>query len=34
MDGASLSFRSFLIRSTSSAPAKLEEMGLIAYIKS
>jgi len=24
----------FLIRSTSSAPAKLEEMALIAYIKS
>ena len=33
MDRASLFFRSFLIRSTSSAPVKLEEIGLIAYIK-
>jgi len=34
MDRASSSFRSFLIRSTSSAPAKLEEMGLMARTKS
>jgi len=34
MDKASLSFRSFLIRSTSSAPTKLEEIGLMAYTKS
>jgi len=34
MDGAFLSFCSFLIRSTSSAPTKLEEIGLIACIKS
>ena len=33
MDRASLFFRSFLIRSTSSAPAKLEEIGLIARTK-
>ena len=33
MDGASLFFRSFLIRSTSSAPVKLEEIGLIARTK-
>jgi len=26
-------FNSFLIRSTSSAPTKLEEMALMAYIK-
>jgi len=34
MDRAFLSFCSFLIRSTSSAPTKLEEMALIAYTKS
>jgi len=34
MDGAFLFFYSFLIRSTSSAPAKLEEMALMACIKS
>ena len=34
IDGASLFFRSFLIRSTSSALAKLEEIGLIACTKS
>ena len=34
IDRASLFFYSFLIRSTSSAPVKLEEIGLIARIKS
>jgi len=34
MDGASSSFRSLRMRSTSSAPAKLEEMGLMACMKS
>ena len=34
IDGAALSFRSFRIRSTSRAPTKLEEIGLIARIKS
>ena len=34
IDGASLFFRSFLIRSTSSTPAKLEEIGLITRTKS
>ena len=33
IDRASLFFYSFLIRSTSSTPAKLEEIGLITYIK-
>ena len=33
IDRASLFFYSFLIRSTSSAPAKLEEIGLITYTK-
>ena len=33
IDRASLLFRSFLIRSTSSAPAKLEEIGLITRTK-
>jgi len=33
MDGAFSFFCSFLIRSTSSAPAKLEEMALMAYTK-
>ena len=33
IDRASLFFHSFLIRSTSSTPIKLEEIGLIAYIK-
>ena len=33
IDRAPLFFRSFLIRSTSSTPAKLEEIGLIARIK-
>ena len=33
IDRTSLFFRSFLIRSTSSTPIKLEEIGLIAYIK-
>ena len=33
IDRASLFFHSFLIRSTSSAPIKLEEIGLIARIK-
>ena len=34
IDRASLFFRSFLIRSTSSAPTKLEEIGLITHTKS
>ena len=34
IDRASLFFRSFLIRSTSSTPTKLEEIGLIARTKS
>ena len=33
IDRASLFFRSFLIRSTSSTPIKLEEIGLITYTK-
>jgi len=34
MDGAFSFFRFFLIRSTSSAPTKLEEMALMARTKS